>query len=230
MTSQTKLSHHKTSLLFPSDARNPFFASDALTEAARAAAPITVSDSALSFSHKTVQEFFAAHFLARQLVNLMLEDPLGWRASLRDGLTTFKRTRDEEKAEQNAVEERLALSEKLLTADPAVLRMACDMIDRATVGALFHYAPPVSLCESVPRTDLAAEEHPFGAALFDIVYAARRDNPSASLVCAAANAASVLNNANVPFSGRDLRGLTLGHDDLKSGAPSLVLRCSRFLG
>ena len=59
--------------------------------------------------------------------------------------------------------------------------------------------------------------------MLEIVYAARRGDASPSLVCAAANAASVLNNANVAFSGRDLRGLTLGHDELKSGAPSPIL-------
>ena len=187
--------------------------------------PLRRTNRTYQFLHKTVQEFFAAHFLARQLVNLMLSDPSGWRASLGRGLVTFKRTWGKKKGEQSVVTDELALSEKLLTADPAVLRMACDMIDSATVGALFHYAPPVDRNESVTRTDRAAEHHPFGASLLEIVYAARRGDASPSLVCAAANAASVLNNAHVAFSGRDLRGLTLGHDELKSGAPKPGLRC-----
>ncbi len=116
----------------------------------------------------------------------------------------------------------LALAKRPLTADMAVLRFAAELVHHSARS----YNP------DAPNATRAVP--PLGCALWELLYGARRPlnssdeptgpEPPTALLRAAGNAASMLNWAAVPFSGRNLRGLVLGHgvDSLAAAAPFAV--------
>ncbi len=139
-----------------------------------------------AFAHRSFIDFFAALHIATELQ------------------ATVHAAAGDEERERWARDARyvggLGLTALTMTFSPGVLRFAADLVDPAVRD--FH-----------PTRGALAQ--PYGSALWMALYAARREpgEPAVadSIVRAAANAATVLAYAGVPFSGRNLRGLTLGH-------------------
>jgi hypothetical protein len=108
-----------------------------------------------------------------------------------------------------------SLSTRPLTYDLPVLQFAALRIRPAVAR---DYDP------TNPATFAVRAKEPFACGLWDSLYASKQQAAAPSLtsptIKAAANAASILNCAAVPFSGRDLSNVVLGHDHEHKDAPS----------
>ncbi len=204
--------------------------------------PLRRSGNAFSFLHKTVQEYFAAMHVMRELG--MLKAMQARPSSKRVSLATMVESGDVSS---------LAISGKLLTAGNVseTLRFCADMVDGGVqhiisglvlgsssfppqAGHLYdslssahaHEAaitPRVSATDSLRRKD---QLQPSTLALWDIVQAsrssgARRPEAHLSTAIAAANAMMVLNAGGMVFCGCNLSNATLGpsSDDLRGIHP-----------
>jgi hypothetical protein len=172
---------------------------DNVLHAEHLCSPLRRSDNEFQFLHKSVQEYLAALHLAHELQEAWLEPP-----GSRDSQRAWVR--------DPAAVGALALAQKPLTHDVAILRFA---------AALVHPSVRTFDPDEPTSSGATAIMPPFGRALWDVLYASRRAVGANGLPMgpdvpepirkAAANAMSILNCAGVPFCNRALRGLVLGH-------------------
>jgi hypothetical protein len=203
--------------------------------------PLRRSGDTFRFLHKSLQEYLAALHIALETTN-------GWLAAkLKEETDPPGQQQQRPWARDGKLIDALALSKRPLTYDVAILRFASELVhasaraydpDAAIIRAGPNSAAQVAVAASDP------EPQPLGCALWELLYAARRAlddsseepagaEPDEAVVRATGNAASVLNWANVPFSGRNLRGLVLGHAPADRGSghddtvqrQSCVVRC-----
>jgi ankyrin repeat protein len=188
-----------------------------------AASPLVRSGSSYSFLHKSIRDYLAAYHVCSQVMDACLDDDA-------DGMAWSDRLQ-----RVDAIGE-LMLSKRCLTADYAVLSFAGELVDqRYTLSHPYRASWPVAswddFCDarsehasSVSTAALTepSSRQPLLKALFDVVEASKHASCTdgdiaddagvhASLVrIAAANAISMLNAANICFSGMDFSGIQIG--------------------
>jgi hypothetical protein len=188
--------------------------------------PLRRSGDTFRFLHKSLQEYLAALHIALETTN-------GWLAAkLREETDPPGQQQQRPWARDGKLIDALALSKRPLTYDVAILRFASELVHASARAydpdaAIIRAGPDPAAQVAVAASD--PEPQPLGCALWELLYAARRAlddsseepaeaEPDEAVVRAAGNAASVLNWANVPFSGRNLRGLVLGHAPADRGS------------
>jgi WD40 repeat protein/ankyrin repeat protein len=187
-----------------------------------AASPLVRSGTSYSFLHKSIREYLAAYHVCSQIMDACLDDGdncMAWSDRLQ---------------RVDAIAE-LMLSKRCLTADYAVLSFAGELVDqRYSLSHPYRASWPVvswiDFCDSksefgslhtAPR-HVPPNRQPLLKALFDIIEASKHmcgdgygcgDDcgvPVSTVRTAAANAISILNAANVSFSGMNFSGIQIG--------------------
>ena len=160
----------------------------------RLCSPLRKSCDVYSFLHKSVQEYFAALHICKQLAVLVSQHGLG--SSQMDALAAQP------------------IAQKLLTDDYGVLQFAAEFVDQR----VWQYAPQWPAPRPLVRHGVCVFQ-PQGKALFDVVEASRdlswfkrTYSNCRPWAVAAANAVSVLNASGTRLARREWSGVVLGGD------------------
>ena len=169
--------------------------------------PLKKSGRTFGFLHKTIQEYFVAMAIGRELGRANLNDDCLVFSPLQEQLTQGK---------FSTKTAPLLLAQKLLHADGVLntIRFCADLVDRrvqsyVSLGPIMNRASGQFSENGAAWSDRAS---PMARALVDIVQASRTDRARANPDCAisAANAVTILNAANVIFDHCNLSHATLG--------------------